>query len=331
MDAEKLNSRSFEDALAAICHFTPAKTWEDRGLLLQKELTREWRGSSREPAGAFYDITKQQYYGSSCPYGQLGYDERGAAPVIGFGMVVSKEHRHPVLCQALPGGQSDSLSVTSALELLQGHGLRCLTLVMDRGMTAKDNVRRAVDAGYQVIGAVRGWSKETVAYASRWSGEELERSEHVVGTSHGGAVYSRAFTAPLMGFPKMRIAVVENISRKAGDRQARDLLLSELEGPVSKGRLKEIRAELKDVIVTSKGRRGFKVNLEALERERGLDGRFLLFSTDTSLDGREMYRAYFAKDAIEKVFRTSKGELSLGPVRYRRKDRLDAYATVVYR
>ena len=33
---------------------------------------------------------------------------------------------------------------------------------------------------------------------------------------------------------------------------------------------------------------------------------------------------------MEKAFRTSKGELSLGPVRYRRKDRLDAYATVVY-
>ncbi|EQD67534.1 transposase [mine drainage metagenome] len=43
-----------------------------------------------------------------------------------------------------------------------------------------------------------------------------------------------------------------------------------------------------------------------------------------------MYKTYFAKDAIEKVFRTSKGDLSLGPVRYRRKDRLDAYATVVY-
>ena len=69
---------------------------------------------------------------------------------------------------------------------------------------------------------------------------------------------------------------------------------------------------------------------EAVKSERALDGRFLLFSTDLSLDGQEMYKTYFAKDAIEKVFRTSKGELSLGPVRYRRKDRLDAYATVVY-
>ena len=65
-------------------------------------------------------------------------------------------------------------------------------------------------------------------------------------------------------------------------------------------------------------------------RERALDGRFLLFSTNLSLNGQEMYRTYFAKDAIEKVFRTSKSEFSLGPVRYRRKDRLDAYATVVY-
>ena len=68
----------------------------------------------------------------------------------------------------------------------------------------------------------------------------------------------------------------------------------------------------------------------AVEVERALDGRFLLFSTDLTLDGPAMYEAYFAKDAVEKAFRTSKGELSLGPVRYRRKDRLDAYATVVY-
>ncbi|MGH9919053.1 MAG: IS1634 family transposase, partial [Nitrososphaerales archaeon] len=205
-----------------------------------------------------------------------------------------------------------------------------LTLAMDKGMTSRANVLRAVEAGYQVVGSVKGWSKDAVAYASRWTGEVLERSENIVGTSHGGAVYARAFTAPLMDFPRVRIAVVENLSRKSEDRQSRDLMLQELEGPVSKERLEEIRADLGDVIVSSVGRRGFRVDPKAVERERTLDGRFLLFSTDLSLGGREMYRAYFAKDAIEKTFRTSKGELSLGPVRYRRKDRLDAYATVVY-
>jgi hypothetical protein len=330
LDAQKLTPRSFEDALSSLCRLTPEKTWEDRGLLLQQELTRAWRNGSREPAGAYYDITKQAYYGTHCPYGQLGHDERGTAPVIGFGMVVSKEHHHPILCRALPGGQNDSLSVAPTLELLESQGLKHLTLAMDKGMTSKANVQRAVNAGYHVVGSVKGWSKEAVAYASRWPGEELERSEYVVGTSHGGAVYARAFTAPLMEFPKLRIAVVENLSRKAEDRQARDLLLQELEGPVSRPRLEEIRSELGEVIVSSPGRRGFRVDPKAVDVERALDGRFLLFSTDLSLDGPEMYRTYFAKDAIEKAFRTSKGDLSLGPVRYRRKDRLDAYATVVY-
>ncbi len=330
LDAEELTPRHFEEALSGLCHLTPAKTWEDRGLLLQQELTRAWRGSSREPAGAYYDITKQAYYGSHCPYAQLGHDERGTAVVVGFGMVVSKEHYHPIHCRTLYGGQNDFLSVAPTLEFLQGQGLRHLTLVMDKGMTSKANVAQAVRAGYHVVGSVKGWSKEAVAYASRWPGEKIERSEFVVGTSHGGAVYARAFTGPLMEFPRLRIAVVENLSRKGEDRQARDLLLQELEGPVPAERLKEIRAELGDVIVPSVGRRGFRVDPTAVERERALDGRFLLFSTDLSLDGREMYRTYFAKDAVEKAFRTSKGELSLGPVRYRKKDRLDAYATVVY-
>jgi len=109
--ADSITSKQFEEALAALCHLTPEKTWEDRGLLLQTELTKAWRGSSREPAGAYYDITKQQYYGSHCPYAQLGHHELGTANVVGFGMVVSREHRHPILCRALPGGQNDSLSV----------------------------------------------------------------------------------------------------------------------------------------------------------------------------------------------------------------------------
>ena len=331
LDAASLTSRRFEDALSALCHLTPQKSWENKGYLLQKILTKAWRGTSREPAGVYYDITKQAYYGTHCPYAQLSHDENGGtSPVVGFGMVVSKEYHHPILCQTLPGGQSDTSSVASTLELLQGEGLRHLTLVMDKGMTSKDNVHKAVAAGYHVVGSITGWSKETIAYASRWQGEELEQAQYVVGTSHDNAVYAKAFTAPLMGFPKMRIAVVENISRKTEDRKARDLLLQELEGAVSRNRLREIRLELGDVIVGAHGRRGFRVDQDAVKIGRTLDGRFLLFSTDLSLDGQEMYKTYFAKDAIEKMFRTSKGDLSLGPVRYKRKDRLDAYATVVY-
>ncbi|EQD31984.1 transposase IS4 family protein [mine drainage metagenome] len=65
------------------------------------------------------------------------------------------------------------------------------------------------------------------------------------------------------------------------------------------------------------------------EKEKGL-GRFLLFSTDSAMDADTMFELYFQRDAIEKVFETMKGELSLGPIRYRRTDRLESYATIVY-
>ncbi len=73
-------------------------------------------------------------------------------------------------------------------------------------------------------------------------------------------------------------------------------------------------------MVPSVGRRGFRVDLKALERERKLDGRFLLFHTDPAQEAAEVFRTYFQKDSIEKVLRTAKGPLSLGPLRYGRKD-----------
>ena len=55
-----------------------------------------------------------------------------------------------------------------------------------------------------------------------------------------------------------------------------------------------------------------------------------MFSTDETLGAEQMFRTYFQRDEIEKAFQTIKGELSLGPIRYRRRDRIDGYTTVVY-
>ena len=68
---------------------------------------------------------------------------------------------------------------------------------------------------------------------------------------------------------------------------------------------------------------------EAVERDRARDGRFLIFSTDLSLNGPEMYETYFARDGIEKVFRTGKWELHMEPVRKHWLDRMYSGATVL--
>ena len=330
LDPDNINRPALDDALSAMSHLSPERDWDQRGYLLQESLTRAWRGSSREPAAYYYDITKQPYYGTSCPWAALGHDANGGlSPVVGFGLVVSRDHHHPVLCRPLPGSVNDTVTVADTLEMLQAFGLKGVTLVMDRGMISKANIDRVKGAEYQQVGLVRDWNDQTREYASRWPGEALEKPAFAVARSNGTVAYARAFTAPLFG-RDMRVGLIEDFQRKAEERQIRDLMLSELSGHPSPQRLREIRQQFHDAVRPSVGRRGFQIDQKAMEREKALDGRFLLFSTDMSMDARKMYEIYFGKDAIEKVFRTGKGELSLGPIRYRRKDRVDAYATILY-
>ena len=185
-----------------------------------------------------------------------------------------------------------------------------------------------VQSGYDQIGIVKENNTETWEYLSRWS-STLQQPQLVVAHPYGEIVYARAWTGQLMG-KRMCLAIVEHPELRAHEKGARDLTLNELDGHPTDDRLKELKDELKDVITPARGRRGFTVNSEAVEEEAKRDGRFLMFSTDMSVDASEMFTIYFQRDSIEKAFRTTKGELSLAPLRYRRKDRIDAYTTVLY-
>jgi hypothetical protein len=331
INPDSLVPATYEDALSAVAWTAPGGVLENPGLDLQTALTDTWRGRTREPAAYYYDITKQAYYGTECPYAALGHDATGGiSRVVGFGMVVSRDNRHPVLCRPIHGSRNDSLTLGETVAQLRGGGLEGLTLVVDRGMVSADNVRMVRDADYHLVGLVRGWSGETEKIAQRWSPESLEREQNVVGRSHGGAAFVRAFTTPLFGLPQMRVAVTVDLRRKAEDREARELALAEWNGTMNDERRVELSRELKGLLLPSRGRRGFKVDPDAVAADRKLDGRFLLFSTDLSMGGREMFETYFRKDVVEKVFRTAKGDMGLGPIRYRRRDRVEAYATIVY-
>lgn len=332
LDESQVTHEAYQTALMTLCR-PLAPGFDNAGLHLQDRLNEAWRQGSREPAAVYYDITKQPYYGTECPYAALGHDANGnLSNVVGFGMVVSRDHHHPVLCRPLLGSKNDTLGVGETVQMLQGFGYEHLTMVMDRGMVSEQNLKVVTGAGYEQLGIVRGWNEEAWAYVTRWPREVLEQPRFVVERGSGTAAYCRSWVAPLYERKRMRVAVVENPRRAVDEREARDLALMTLEkGHTSAERLRQIRKVLgRDVAERSRGRRGFVVNDKVLaEEEKGL-GRFLLFSTDLSLDAEEMFHLYFQRDAIEKVFEVTKGELSLGPIRYRRVDRIDAYSTVVY-
>jgi hypothetical protein len=331
IDAERLNRESFDRALHRLCHATLDGGFEDLGLKLQQEMTDVWRDGTREPAQFYYDVTRQVYYGNDCPYAEPGYFPGGTSKnVLGFGMVTSRHRQHPVLCRAIRGSRSDTLTVQDVVNHLKAWGFKRLTLILDRGMISRENVEFIVKSGFDLVGLVPETHKEAWDYITRWPNSELERPQHLVERGSGAKVYTRAWRAPLMGRRSMRVALVVDPVRATHERLERDGLIRAVEKTTNPKRLRELREDLGALAVPAPGRRGFTVDTAGVTEDRLGDGKFLMFSTDGTLGAEQMFRIYFQRDEIEKAFRTIKGEISLGPIRYRRRDRIDGYTTVVY-
>ncbi len=331
LDLGRLSRESFEVALQRLCHVTKDNVLEDRGLALQHEMTKAWRGQTREPARFYYDVTRQVYYGKNCPYAEPGYFPGGTNKnVLGFGMVTSAHRQHPVLCRALRGSRNDTLTVADMVNHLKAWEFNHLTLIMDRGMISKENVAFTVKSGFELIGLVPENNKEVWDYITHWSSSELERPAYVVERPSGAKVYVRAWYAPLFGRKRMRVALVVDPRRATHEQVERDGLIHAVETATNPKRLRELREDLGGLAIPAPGRRGFAVDNAGAARERLGDGRFLMFSTDQALGAEEMFRIYFQRDEIEKAFQTLKGQLSLGPIRYQLRERIDAYTTVVY-
>ena len=125
--------------------------------------------------------------------------------------------------------------------------------------------------------------------------------------SDGNEAFARGFVGPLFGQPKVRIVIVSDARLRVKKPQSRGFLIQEFGEPLPRGSLGETGQELRSVVVPSVGRRGFRVGPKAFERERKLYGRFLPFHTELTQGAAVVFRDYFQKDAVEKVFRTAKG------------------------
>jgi len=280
----------------------------------------------------YYDVTRQIYYGNDCPYAEHGYfPGETHKRVLGFGMVTSAHRQHPVLCRAIRGSRNDTVTVEDTVNHLKSWGFKKLTLILDRGMISKDNVEFIVKSGFDLVGLVPSNNKEVWDYITRWSDADLERPQYVVERASSGVqVYVRAWNAPLLGRKQMRVALVLDPVRAANERVARDGLIHAVDTAANPKRLSELREDLGDLAIPAPGRRGFVIDRDGAARERIGDGRFLVFSTNPDMQADEMFRVYFQRDEVEKAFRTLKGQLSLGPIRYRRREHIDAYTTVLY-
>lgn len=327
---KKLCRNDLDRALEELC-FIKDGAKVDNGLRIQQEMTEICQ--SKYSSGRnylYYDITKITYYGYKCDYSEKSYNpgNRGKH-AIGLGFVTLRDTGFPVRCMAIPGSKNDTITMEDMIFSLKNCDYKGIPMVVDRGMMSAKNINMARDNDFHVIGCCPDGSKEYDSAITLWNDDDICKWNAVVERPSGEVVYLKGRKGEMYG-QKGLIVVVLDPAWKTLEKSNRDLMIKQLNETSDKNVIKDLKKALAPIIKKSKGRRGFKIDTNLVEKEEKKDGRFLMFCTDRRLSAKKVFEVYFQRDEIEKTFKCLKGEISLGPIRFQRPVRIDAYLTVVF-
>lgn len=330
VEHKEYTRNDLDDALEGLC-FIKDGVKNDVGLSIQRELSKNCQEKYSDGCKyLFYDISKITYYGYKCEYSELGYNpEKRGKNAIGLGLVTTIENGFPVRCGAIPGSKNDTITMEDMIFALNNWGYKGMPMIIDRGMMSAKNINMARDNGFHVIGCCPDNRKDVEEAIMKWNDEEISVWDGAIKRPSGEVVYVKGWKGELYG-QKGLIVVVLDPKLKAIQKANRDVMIKELKDTTDEDLIKELKKRLKNVTVKSKGRYGFKVDDNLLKKAERKDGRYLMFCTDRRLSAKRVFKTYFQRDEIEKTFKCLKGEISLGPIRYQRPTRIDAYMTIIF-
>ncbi len=258
-------------------------------------------------------------------------DHRPDLPQVVLGMAVTAEGV-PVRCWTFPGNTSDQVIIRTIKDDLAGWMLNRVVWVADRGFNSVANQAYLQRGGghYVVAEKLRnasGEAREALARPGRYhsAAGNLEVKEVIVGD----------------GERRQRFVVCRNPEAEERDRQVRANLTAYLESQLcgtdewtkSKrdelaGRLRTTPALWRLVRRLSDGR--FRIDKAAIARETGLDGKWLLRTSDDSLTPTDLAVAYKQLLEVERGWRDMKGSLGLRPVFHHREDRIRSHVQLCW-
>ena len=255
------------------------------------------------------------------------------ASEVGFVLVTARRRRLPFFCIPLPVPPTDPGTVPATVAALQTARFSHLTLVLDPRRVSEHGLRSISRVDYHAVGRVPDEHGGDRKLVTRWSEEELEQRRFEVLGRNDIIHYARAWTTSLMGTRRMRVALVQGpiermLVRNA--REARDEALRELRCHPPPQRARELREQLRRLTRPAPEGRGIALDSRLDSEQRARDGRYLLFSTDVSLDGPGIFALAFRREEALTPFWHRERGFVLAPPEVLHGERLEAYATVVY-
>jgi transposase len=307
---------------------------------------------SFKPDLVLYDITSTYFEGAGpANFAKHGYSRDGkphnVQVIVGVVMVAG----WPIAHHVWAGNQLDHSTVSEAIrDLHQRFGFNRLVFVGDRGMVTDDNLESilAEKNGY-LVGVKRRRNQKlaewlAVVDEAKW----ISCPVGITAQERTNPPRTRAQEIP-SGVDGMRVIVVdsddrrtyeEDMRKKSMERTREDL--QKLQKRVAAGKLKQpekIGAAAERILQRNHGHRyycwdihqgSFRYfeNTEGLKREKGIEGRYVIATSETALSILEVVAIYKELSDVEQGFRQLKDVLAVRPIYHQVETRVKAHIFV---
>ena len=307
---------------------------------------------SLKPDLVLYDITSTYFEGSG-PSGlaRHGYSRDGKSrnPQVIVGVVMVGGW--PIVHHVWEGNRLDHSTVQEVIkELRERFEFARVVFVGDRGMVTQENLKQLLDAGH---GYLVGVKRRNNAQLARWLGavDEAKWIDCPVGITASEQTdppRTRVQEVP-SGKEGMRVLVLDSDERRQYEQSMRARAmdrvrekLEKLHQRVQTGKLTDaakIGAAAERIMQAHHGYRYYRWRLEAgqfsfeedplhLGQEKRIEGKYLIATSEDSLDVLEAVRRYKELSEVERSFRCLKDVLEMRPIYHKSQRRVRAHIFV---
>jgi hypothetical protein len=268
-------------------------------------------------------------------------DHRTDLPQVVIAMAVTADGI-PVRCWTFPGNTADQPIIRTVKDDLAGWNLHRMVWVADRGFASATNRAYLTGGGGHYIHAekLRHTNKEATAALARPGRYKKVtptlrvKEVHVAPGGNGNGTGDGGMRA-------VRFVVCHNTEQAERDAVVREQLVEHLTGLIegSDTWTDRARDELVGSLRAKPGLRRYlrrtkagllRIDKKAIKTESGLDGKWLLRTSDPTMSPEELAAAYKQLLAVERGWRDMKGSLGLRPVYHRREDRIRAHVQLCW-
>jgi hypothetical protein len=255
-------------------------------------------------------------------------DHRDDLPQIVIGMAVTRTGI-PVRVWCWPGNTGDQALIRQVKADLRDWTLTRVIWVADRGFASEENRRylRKGDHHYIIGEKLRSGSAEATAALSR-QGRYQQVADNL-----------RVKEVKISDHE--RFVICYNPEQADRDAAVRERLVAQLEELITgTDKLSATkRAELRGVISTKPGLNRFlrvtsggllRTDQRAIKTEQGLDGKYLLRSSDPHLSAEDIALGYKQLLQVERGWRDMKQVIDLRPVYHRKEERIRAHVLLCW-